>query len=128
MTPVERIALARESVNEAMLLRNEGIGSKVAFTKLYHALMYCLYALFNVRIAANVTHADIIDRFERELVRGGAFSEELLRTIRHAYDLTHECDCDHMPVPTEREFAGTARATVELIRETERLMRTEVHA
>ncbi len=118
--------LARESIEEAKLLYGEKIGTKVVFTKLYHALMYCLFALFDIRIIGNVTHADIIDRFEREYVRQGVFEEELLRVIRRAYDLTHECDCDHMPVPTDEEITTAMKAAGELIHATEGLLRTEV--
>ncbi len=126
MTPAERLMLARESIEEAKLLYGEKIGTKVVFTKLYHALMYCLFALFDIRIIGNVTHADIIDRFEREYVRQGVFEEELLRVIRRAYDLTHECDCDHMPVPTDEEITTAMKAAGELIHATEGLLRTEV--
>ena len=128
MIPAERLMLARENVEEAKLLYGEKIGTKVVFTKLYHALMYCLFALFDVRIIGNLTHADIIDRFEREYVRQGVFEEELLRVIRRAYELTHECDCEHMPVPvpTNEEIETAMKAAGELIRATEGLLRTEV--
>jgi len=128
MIPAERLMLARESAEEAKLLYGEKIGTKVVFTKLYHALMYCLFALFDVRIIGNLTHADIIDRFEREYVRQGVFEEELLRVIRRAYELTHECDCEHMPVPvpTNEEIETAMKAAGELIRATEGLLRTEV--
>src|SRR5574341_253970 len=126
MTPAERLILARENVEEAKLLFRSKIGTKVVFTRLYHALMYSLFALFDIRIIGNVTHADIIDRFEREYVRQGLFGEDLLKVIRRAYDLTHECDCDHMPVPTDEEIATAMKAAGELIRAAEGLLRTEV--
>lgn len=119
MTPAERLILARENVEEAKLLYGEKIGTKVVFTKLYHALMYCLFALFDIRIIGNITHADIIDRFEREYVRPGVFEENLLNVIRRAYDLTHECDCDHMPVPTDRDIESATHAADGFIRRIE---------
>jgi uncharacterized protein (UPF0332 family) len=124
MNREERLRQARESVEEAKLLRGEKIGMKVVFTKLYHALMYCLFALFDVRIIGNFTHADVIDRFEREYVRQGMFDEKLLSVIRHAYDLTHECDCDHMPVPKNEEIESAMNAAVALISATERYLLT----
>ena len=119
MIPAERLTLARESVEEAKLLYREKIGTKVVFTKLYHALLYCLFALFDVRIIGNLTHADIIDWFDREYVRQGIFNEELLRIIRRAYELTHECDCDHMPVPTDRDIESAMHAADGFIRTVE---------
>lgn len=125
MTPAVRILMAKESITEAKLLHGEGIGNKVVFTKLYHALMYCLFALFDIRIIGNITHADIIERFEREYVRRGAYGEDLLRVIRRAYDLTHECDCDHMPVPTNEEIVAAQKAAEELISATEEVLKTK---
>jgi uncharacterized protein (UPF0332 family) len=122
----ERLKQARENVEEAKLLYGEKIGAKVVYAKLYHALMYCLFALFDVRIIGNLTHSDVIDRFDREYVRQGAFDEKLLKVIRRAYDLTHECDCNHMPVPTDKEIESALKAAEELIRATEALLRTEV--
>jgi uncharacterized protein (UPF0332 family) len=119
--------LAKESINEAKLLCKEGIGNKVVFTKLYHALMYCLFALFDVRIVGNITHADIIDQFERDYVRPGSFEANLLNVIRRAYDLTHECDCEHMPVPTGEEIQTSLEASERLVCAVERLLRTEVN-
>lgn len=126
MTPAERLMMARESIEEAKLLHGEKIGAKVVYTRLYHALIYCLFALFDVRIIGNLTHADIIDRFEREYVRQEMFGGDLLKVIRRAYDLTHECDCEHMPVPTDEEIETAMKAAGELVRATEGLLRAEV--
>ncbi len=54
MNREERLKLVRENVEEAKLLYGEKIGTKVVFTKLYHALMYCLFALFDIRIIATL--------------------------------------------------------------------------
>jgi uncharacterized protein (UPF0332 family) len=126
MNREERFRQARENLEEAKLLYGEKIGTKTVFTKLYHVLMYCLFALFDVRISGNLTHADVIDRFELEYVRRGVFNEELLRVIRHAYEITHECDCDHMPVPSDREIDEAARAAARFLAETQKLLNKEV--
>ncbi len=126
MTPTERLMMAKESVEEAKLIHGERIGNKVVFTKLYHALMYCLFALFDIRIIGTVTHADIIDQFEREYVRPEIFEENILKVIRHAYDLTHECDCEHMPVPTDKEIEIAMMAAEEFIDAAEGLVGAEV--
>ncbi len=48
--------------------------------------------------------------------------EAFLAVLHHAYDLTHECDCDRMPVPTEREIDETSRAAARFLAETERFL------
>jgi uncharacterized protein (UPF0332 family) len=126
MTPAERLLLARESVDEALLLLHEHMGNKAVLTKFYHAMMNCLFALFDIKDIGKLTHADIIERFEQEYVKTGKIGAALLVVLRRTYDLTHECDCEHMPVPTDEEIAEAQRAAEELISTTEVLLRTGV--
>jgi uncharacterized protein (UPF0332 family) len=126
MTSRERIIQARESIEEAMLLSREHMGNKAVLTKLYHAMMYCLFALFDIRDLGKLTHADIIERFEREYVKAGKIGSTILDVLRRTYDLTHECDCDHMPVPTDEEIKSAVKVAEELISATEGLLRAEV--
>ena len=126
MTSRERIIQARENIEEAMLLSREHMGNKAVLTKLYHAMMYCLFALFDIKDMGKLTHADIIERFEREYVKAGKIGATILDVLRRTYDLTHECDCDHMPVPTDEEIKSAMKAAQELISATEGLLRAEV--
>jgi uncharacterized protein (UPF0332 family) len=112
---VERLIQARESMKEGELLYREKIGSKVVLAKLYHAMMYCLFALFDFRDIGKLTHADIIERFDKEYVEKGIINRKFLNVIRHAYDLTHECDCEHMPLPSDEDIETTMHAAGEFI-------------
>ena len=125
MLLADRLMQAQESVEEARILRRERMGNKNVLAKLYHALMYCLFALLEIRNIGSLTHADIIDRFEKEFVRKGAFDDELLNAVRRAYDLTHECDCDHMPVPSDEDINLTLLAVDEFIRSTEHFLQAK---
>lgn len=111
----ERLKQARESIEEAKLLYKERVGNKLVIAKLYHAIIYCLLALFRIREIGELTHKDIMDRFEKEYVLKGFFNKESLDVIRHAYELTHECDCEHMPLPTDADIESTMSVTQELI-------------
>lgn len=111
----ERLTQARDSIKEGELLYREKIGNKVVLAKLYHAMMYSLFALFDIRDIGKLTHADVIDRFEREYVEKGIIDRGFLDVIRHAYDLTHECDCDHMPVPSNEDIETAMHAAGEFI-------------
>ena len=125
MTAKERITHARESMEEARIILHERMGNKAVLAKLYHAMMNCLFALFDIRDIGTLTHADIIERFEREYVRTGKVAATVLDFIHRAYDLTHECECDNMPVPTDEETASVMRAAGELVNSTEGLLGTE---
>ncbi len=126
MTVPERIIQARESMEEARLLSRERMGNKAVLAKLYHAMMNCLFALLDIRDIGKLTHRDIIERFEREYVMTGKIAATILVVLRRSYDLTHECDCEHMPVPTDEEIAAAQHAAEEFIRATEGLLRTGV--
>ncbi len=122
----ERLRQARESVEEGGFLSGEKIGNKLVVAKFYHAMMNCLFALFGIRDPVRLTHADVIERFDREYVRPGKIDGAILDVLRRAYDLTHECDCEHMPVPTDEEIKAARQAAENLIRNVEGLLRTMV--
>ncbi len=83
-------------------------------------MIYCLLALFRIREIGGLTHKDLIERFEKEYVQKGIFSNELLRVIRHAHELTHECDCEHMPMPTDADIGSIMSVAQEFIVQLER--------
>lgn len=126
MTRSERLIQARADAEEARLLMRERIGTKAALAKSYHAMMQCLFALFDVLDMGRLTHADLIERLEREYVATGLIDRSVLNSLRRAYDLTHECDCDHMPVPTESDIASALQAVKQLVTRTGQLLQTEV--
>ncbi len=126
MTGAERINRARENVDEALLLLREHIGNKAILTKLYHAMMESLFALFDIRDMGQLTHADVIERFEREYIKTGRIDRQALDVLHRTYDLTHECDCDHMPVPTDEEIKSAMEAAEELMQATEELLKTRI--
>jgi uncharacterized protein (UPF0332 family) len=125
MTTEERIGLARESREEAGLLSRERLGSKAVLAKLYHAMMQSIFALFGIRDMGRRTHADVIEQFEQEYVATDRVDKSVLGALRRTYDLTHECDCDHMPVPTDDDIGAAERAADALIRRAAALTKKE---
>ncbi|NOZ24584.1 MAG: hypothetical protein GXO94_00600 [Nitrospirae bacterium] len=113
----QRLAEAAHYLDEAVYLYNEKISNLHVLTKLYHAMIYSLMALFSIRDIGDRTHADIIERFEREYVRTGVFDPAILESLRFAYDVTHECDCAHMKQPDDRDIEGLLPAAGRLVRE-----------
>jgi uncharacterized protein (UPF0332 family) len=108
-------------MKEALLFSQEHMGNKPVMTKLYHAMMESLFALFAIRDMGRLTHADVIEQFEQEYIRSGRIDSKILDALRRAYDLTHVCVCDHMPVQTDEEITSAMKAAEELISATERL-------
>ncbi len=127
MTVSERISQARESMDDAMLFSRERLGNKAVMTKLYHAMMGSVFALFDIQDMGRLTHADLIIRFEREYVNTGKIDRSVLDVLHRAYDLTHECDCDHMPVPSDDEVRAVMEAAKEFVHATEERLKTMVN-
>ncbi len=127
MTGAERIAQAGKSLEDAQFLAREELGNKPVLTRLYHAMMESLFALFDIRDMGRLTHADVIDRFEREYVKTGKIDRRALDILHRAYDLTHECDCDHMPVPSDEEVRTVMETAKRLVQEAEALLKTRIN-
>ncbi len=99
-----RLAEAEGFLEDAEYLNSEKISNLHTLTKLYHAMIYSLFALFGLRDIEGLTHADLIERFERDYVQKGVFDPIVLEAMRFAYDITHECDCAHMKQPEGRDI------------------------
>ncbi len=100
----ERLKQAKESLSDAEMLNSEGLGNTVVLAKLYHAMIYGLLGLFGLEDIGSLTHADLIERFERDCVAKGRFKKEHLQALRLAYNLTHECDCLNRREPEDRDM------------------------
>jgi uncharacterized protein (UPF0332 family) len=100
-----RLAEAEGFLEEAEYLYSEKLSNLHTLAKLYHAMIYSLFALFELRDIGELTHADLIDSFERDYVQKGIFDSTVLEAMRFAYDITHECDCAHMKQPEDRDVS-----------------------
>ncbi|GBE00433.1 hypothetical protein BMS3Abin07_02484 [bacterium BMS3Abin07] len=117
MTDIEkkRTGEAVQFLDDAEFLYRERIGNLQLMTKLYHAMLYSLFALFNIESIGHLTHSDIIGTFDREYIQKGIFSETLLDALNHAYAFTHECDCAHTKQPEDREIEKLLPITREFV-------------
>ncbi len=126
MTGSDRIWSARESIEDALQLSGEHMGNKVIMTKLYHAMIDALIVLLDVHEIGRLTHADLIEQFEREYVVAGRIDKVVIDAVRRAYGFTHECDCNHMPVPTDEEIAASQRVAEYLFQRAVAMQKKEV--
>ncbi|NOZ67701.1 MAG: hypothetical protein GXP46_00295 [Deferribacteres bacterium] len=103
-TAKDRLRRANEYIQEAELIRREKIGNLHVLANLYHAMMNCLFALLDVRDIGKLTHADVIEEFEKQYMQSGVFSTEFSDALHFTYNITHECDCDHMKHPEDEDI------------------------
>ena len=99
-----RLHRAGEYLKEAEILYTEKIGNLLILTNLYHAMMNCLFALFEIEEPGSILHADIIERFKSEFVQAGIFDKKFTGALDFAFHITHECDCDHMKPPGDEDI------------------------
>ncbi len=103
-TAEDRLRRADEYIHEAELIRREKIGNLHVLANLYHAMMNCLFALLDIRDIGKLTHADVIEKFEKKYMQAGVFSTEFSDALHFTYNITHECDCDHMKTPKDKDI------------------------
>ncbi|RMG68143.1 MAG: hypothetical protein D6710_10525 [Nitrospirae bacterium] len=100
----KRLKQAEDSLKDAEMLQAEGLGNSLVLAKLYHTMIYGVLGLFGLEDIGNLSHAELLERFEREYVSRGIFSTEHLQALRLAYNLTHSCDCVDRKEPQDRDL------------------------
>jgi uncharacterized protein (UPF0332 family) len=100
----KRITEAEEFLDDAVDLHGGRMGTRLVLMKLYHAMLYALFALFGIEDIGPLSHADIIEKFEREFIGKGKFRMEFLDGLRHAYSATHSCGCSRAFEPKDAEI------------------------
>jgi uncharacterized protein (UPF0332 family) len=100
----QRLDRAGQYLKEAEIAYNEKIGNLAVLANLYHAMMNCLFALFDLKEPGSILHADIIERFNKELVQTGLFDKKFSGALDFAFHITHECNCDQMKPPVNEDI------------------------
>jgi len=103
-TVKQRLHKANEYVKEAEIIYSEKISNLPVLANLYHAMMNCLFAVYEIKDIGNRTHADIIGRFKKEFVEAGIVEKRFTDAIDFAFKITHECDCDRIKPPGDEEI------------------------
>jgi uncharacterized protein (UPF0332 family) len=103
-TAEQRLGRAGEYLREAEILHREKIGNLPVLANLYHAMMNCLFALFDLKEPGSFLHADIIERFKSEFVITGVFDKKFADALDFTFHITHECNCDQMKPPGDEDI------------------------
>jgi uncharacterized protein (UPF0332 family) len=118
-----KITQAKESLEEAVTLLDEGADLNFVMNSLYYAFLYPALGLLQAINVPTPTQAAAIDLFEREFVKRGDFDGKFLDAMRRAYELRPACSCEgtkkitkddiEQLLPVAREFLEQAQHTVE---------------
>ncbi len=121
----KRLEEAEQHLEDAEFIYRERIGNFQVMTKLYHAMVYSLFALFEIEDIGDLTHADLIARFERELVQNETFTRSFHDALIYAHGFTHECNCIHPRRPEEGDIDRILPIVREFVRNTEGFIKTK---
>ncbi len=118
-----RLSQARESLEEAEALLNEGADLNFVMNSLYYAFLYPVLGLLQARRIPTPMQSAAISLFEREFVQSGEFDARFMDAIRRAFELRPSCACDGLKkatredvtqlLPVARDFLERAMQIVE---------------
>ncbi|UCG77835.1 MAG: hypothetical protein JSV21_09695 [Nitrospirota bacterium] len=92
-TGARRLKEAGEFLQEAKFLLNEKLGNVHVLTKIYHSMIYGLFALFNIRSIGDLSHYELIQMFKTAYIEKEGFSPSYQEVLDLTYDLVHTCSC-----------------------------------
>ena len=87
-----RIKQARESIQEAKVLRGQGMSNRSVMNRLYYAMFYAVLALLQEKQLGTSKHYGAISLFDREFVKSGLIDTEYSKALHKAFILRQKGD------------------------------------
>ncbi len=99
----KRLDHARESLNDAKTLLDDGAELSYVMNSLYYAFLYPVLGLIQARQIPAPVQSGAILLFEREYVQTGIFDSRFLDAFRKTFDLRPACECQKTVVIADIE-------------------------
>ncbi|MBI4766067.1 MAG: HEPN domain-containing protein [Deltaproteobacteria bacterium] len=87
-----RIKQARESIQEAKVLWDQGMSNRSVMNRLYYAMFYAVLALLQEKQLGTSKHYGAISLFDREFVKSGLIDTEYSKALHTAFILRQKGD------------------------------------
>ena len=87
-----RLAMARGTLGDALLLQRQGGSAWSVVNRAYDAMFYAVLALLTSIGEGSAKHAGVIALFDRHFVKTGAFPPEMSRWLHRAFALRQQGD------------------------------------
>jgi uncharacterized protein (UPF0332 family) len=98
-----RLESAREMLNDAHVLKENG-GSPVSIVnRAYYSVFYAALALLVTVDTEPNKHAGVLAKFDELFVREGVFPKEMSRILHHAFDMRQAGDYQKSRVITDEQ-------------------------
>ncbi len=115
-----RINQANESIEEARILRREGMSRRSVINRLYYAMFYSVLAVLQKKEIGTSKHISAISLFDREFVKTGIFAKELSKTLHRAFELRQKADYMEQTEITDEDLNEIFPETVHFVHEIEK--------
>jgi uncharacterized protein (UPF0332 family) len=100
-----RLTQARESIREAVVLKDAGMSLRSVMNRLYYAMFYTVLALLQEKEMGTSRHPGAIALFDREFVKTGEFPRAFSKALHRAYELRQKSDYMEVAEVTADEIA-----------------------
>ncbi|MBI5057695.1 MAG: HEPN domain-containing protein [Nitrospirae bacterium] len=87
-----RLKQADDSMDEAMVLLNEGMSLRAVMNRLYYAMFYAVLALLQERQLGTSKHMGAISLFDKEFIKSGILNKDMSKTLHRAFELRQKGD------------------------------------
>jgi len=117
-----KLVQAKDSLQEARALFEEGAELRFVMSNLYFAFLYPVLGLLKAQGTPVSTQSIALSLFEREYVEKGVFERRFLEAFRRTFDLRPACACESPKIiskndveellPIARDFIGAVEKLV----------------
>ena len=105
-----RLKQARESLDEALALLDEGMDPGIVLTNIYYAFYYPVLALMNEGQVPTTMQSVTLGLFERQYIQSGILKKEYYDAARKVFEVKPKCSGVKTPVSDEEVRALTVIA------------------
>jgi uncharacterized protein len=102
-----RLRQARETLNDARLMSDQGASPRSIINRAYYVMFYSVLALiksFEIRIKSS-SHSRVIGIFDQEFVHAGKIEVKFSRSLHKAFEIRLKADYKELIDPTREDAA-----------------------
>ena len=93
-----RVIQARESLEGAQALLEEGMDAGFILSCIFYAFYYAVLAVMNQGKTSEVLQSATIELFDRQFVKGGVFPREYSDALHRLFSVKPQCGGERTPV------------------------------
>lgn len=102
----DKLKQARNFLNEAEALLNEGAELSFVINSLYYAMLYPVLALLGAWKITTYSQSTSISTFDREFIESGLIDKRFSEALHHTFELRPACACEGQKVITREDVEG----------------------